>query len=222
MLWWVPWCFLRGSGMRGKGQGPVSLPQWGGGASGAGGESTLREGRNALVGPLVLPAWKWNEGEGAGSGLPPSVGRRRQWGRWREHLKGGTEWLWWVPWCFLRGSGTRGKGQGPVSLPQWGGGASGAGGESILREGGNALVGPLVLPAWKWNEGEGAGSGLPPSVGRRRQWGRWREQFKGGTECSGGSLGASCVEVERGGRGRVRSPSLSREAAPVGQVARAL
>ena len=58
--------------------------------------------------------------------------------------------LWWVPWCFLRGSG----------------------------------------------EGEGAGSGLPPSVGRRHQWGRWREHFKGGAECSGGSLGASCVEVE--------------------------
>ena len=174
MLWWVPWCFLRGNGMRGKGQGPVSLPQWGGGASGAGGESILTEGRN-----------------GAGGSL-------------------------------LRGNGMRGKGQGPVSLPQWGGGASGAGGESILREGRNALVGPLVLPAWKWNEGEGAGSGLPPSVGRRRQWGRWREHFKGGTECSGGSLGASCVEVERGGRGRVRSPSLSGEAAPVGQVARAL
>ena len=84
--------------------------------------------------------------------------------------------LWWVPWCFLRGSGTRGKGQGPASLPQWGGGAGGAGGESTLREGRNALVGPLVLPAWKWNEG---------------------------------------------GRGRVRSPSLSGEAAPAGQVARA-
>ena len=128
--------------------------------------------------------------------------------------------LWWVPWCFLRGSGTRGKGQGPVSLPQWRGGASGAGGGNISREGRNALVGPLVLLAWKWNEGEGVGSGLPPSVGRRRQWGRWREHFKGGTECAGGSLGASCVEVEPGGRGRVRSPSLSGEAAPVGQVAR--
>ena len=142
----------------------------------AGGESILREGRNALVGPLVLPAWKWNEG----------------------------------------------KGQGPVSLPQWGGGASGAGGENTSREGRNALVGPLVLPAWKWNEGEGAGSGLRPSVGRRRQWGRWREHFKGGTECSGGSLGASCVEVERGGRGKVRPPSLSGEAAPLWHVARAL
>ena len=214
MLWWVPWCFLRGNGMRGKGQGPVSLPQWGGGASGAGGESILKEGGNALVGPLVLLAWKWNEGEGARCGLPPSVGRRRQWGRWREHFKGGTE-------CSGGSLGAscvevvRGKGQGPVSLPRWGGGTSGAGGESILREGRNALVGPLVLPAWKWNEGEGAGSGLPPSVGRRRQWCRWREHFKGGKECSGGSLGASCVEVEPRGRGRVRSPSLSGEAAPV-------